>query len=57
MRMTHEEQKKVAYYSMCAYASHNKRNMSADEFFRLKTAVKESKTLTSFITDLKKRSR
>ena len=55
--MTYADQKTLAYYSMCAYASHSKKVMPIDDFFKAKEVAKTNGPMVKFMKDLKARNK
>ena len=55
--MTYSDQKSLAYYSMCAYASHKKLAMPIDDFFRVKEVIRTNKPMIKFIKNLKEKNK
>jgi len=47
--MTHQDMKVVAYYSMCAYSTKRKKEMSVDDWFKVKSLVKNHPTVNKFM--------
>jgi len=51
--MDHQDKKTLAYYSMCAYSSHNKLAMPVDDFFKVNEIARTNKPMLKFLQDLK----
>ncbi len=55
--MKEADQKTLAYYSMCAYASHSKKAMPIDDFFKVNEIAKRNKPMLKFLQNLKDKNR
>ncbi len=55
--MKHQDQKTLAYYSMCAYSSHKKKEMPIKDFFKVKEIARTNKPMLKFLQGLKDKSR
>ncbi len=52
--MTHADKKVVAYYAMSAYSTARKKEMSVDNFFKVRAFVKNNKTMNTFMKNIQR---
>ena len=55
--MDHQDKKTLAYYSMCAYSSHKKKEMPIKDFFKVKEVARTNKPMLKFMQKLKEQNK
>ena len=56
MTLSHEDMKTVSIHRMSAYATHRKKKMSVDQFFKVQELESKSKTFGKFMKKLHNRA-
>jgi len=55
--MNHQDLKTVVYYASSAYSTHGKRNMSVDQYFKVRDYTKVNKNAVKFVERVRQQAK